>query len=213
MKRIFIFLALFSIFFCNVSLSDEIGYGEITKDIYTNGYFNMSIPVPGGWHVQSKAAMKELSNVGTNMLAGEDNNLRIVLKESEKQSVNMFGFFKHEPGAPVNFNPSILSVAERVTHMPGIKKGSDYLFHVKNIFQTGQMNYTFPKEMFSKSISGISFDVMPTEARVGNKVVYQEYYAARIKNYVLSFVVTYSSDSEKGELNSILNNLSFSKQL
>jgi hypothetical protein len=213
MKKLFILITIIPMFLILSGrvLSTEIGYGKIERGIYTNNYFNMSILVPDGWSVQSKAAIKEISDLGGNLVAGDDKNLQAIMKESEKQTVNMFAFFKYEQGSPVDFNPSILAMAERVTHMPGIKRGSDYLFHVKKLFQAGQVEYTFPKEIYTKEISGVSFDVMPAEINIGGTTVHQEYYATRIKDYVLGVVLTYATKPENNELNKIFNKLNFSK--
>ena len=213
MKRIFTIITmsfLLSIW-CGSTFATEIGYGEIEDGIYKNDYFNMSIEVPKGWAVQSQAALKELTDRGGELIAGDDENLKAVLSESDKQTVRMFAFFKYEQGAPVDFNPSIAAVAERVIHMPGIKRGSDYLFHVRKLLQAGQVQYSFPKEIYTKDISGVSFDVMPAEISLANMVVYQEYYAARIKDYVLGFVLTYSNESELNELNQVIGMLKFTE--
>lgn len=196
---------------CDKKPSEAIGYGIIENGVYSNNYFNMSIKVPENWVVQSKAAQKEMMDIGTGLIAGDDNNLKNILKETQKQTVSMFSFFKYEQGSPIPFNPSIISVAERVSHMPGIKRGSDYHFHAKNILESGQLKYEFPKKIYTKDISGVSFDIMPTEIDINNITVHQEYYAARIKDYVLLFILSYSSDSEIVELNEAISKLVFTK--
>jgi hypothetical protein len=196
---------------CEKELSKDIDYGVFENGVYINEYFGMSIEVPKDWAIQSQAVQKELMNSGVGLIAGDDENLKTVLEESKTQTVNMFVFYKYERGAPVPFNPSFASVAERMTHMPGIKRGSDYLFHARKMFESGQMKYEFPHEIYSKDISGVSFDVMPMEININNITVYQEYYSARIDDYVLSFILSYSSDAEMNELNDVFSKLHFSK--
>lgn len=198
---------------CDMKSSHELGYGEIVNGTYTNAYFDMSIEVPANWTIQSQAAQAQLMDLGTNLISGDDDNLKNVLKEAQKQVVSLFTFFKYEPGTPVSFNPSIISVAERISHMPGIKRGSDYLFHIKKIFESGQLKYEFPGDIYTKDISGILFDVMPLEINVGNVTVRQEYYVAKINDYVLSFILSYSSDLEINELNEIFGKLHFSNSM
>ena len=169
----------------------------------------MSIKVPENWAVQSQAAQQKLMETGTNLLSGDDDNLKSVLKESQKQAINMFSFFKYEPGAPVPFNPSITSVAERVSHMPGVKRGSDYHFHARKLLESGQMKYEFPHEIYTRDFSGISFDVMPAQITINNLTIYQEYYAARVNDYVLMFILSYSLDEEIDELRKILTSVQF----
>ena len=196
---------------CDTKTQADISYGTIHDNVYNNKYFDISINVPDAWFVQSQAEQKALMETGSNLIAGEDKTLKAVMKESEKQTVNLFSFFKFEPGSSVNFNPNIISVAERVSHIPGIKKGSDYLFHAKKLLESGQMNYEFPNNIYTKEISGASFDVMPAQITVKNITVYQEYHALKVKDYVLAFILSYSSDPEKAELENALNKLKFSK--
>ena len=176
---------------CDTKPSTEIGYGTIESGVYTNDYFNMSIKVPDNWIIQSQAAQKELMETGSNLISGEDKNLKAILKESEKKTVNMFSFFKFELGTPVPFNPSIISVAERISHMPGVKRGSDYHFFGKKTLESSQMNYQFPNEIYTKVISGVPFDVMPAQITVNSLTIYQEIYAAKINDYILIFTLSY----------------------
>ncbi len=202
---------LLSITGCDSKPEADIDYGTISNNVYSNKYFDISINVPDTWFVQSQADQKALMETGSNLMAGDDKNLKKLIKESEKQTVNLFTFFKFEPGAPVDFNPSIISVAERVAHMPGIKKGSDYLFHTRKLIESGQLNYEFPNDVYTKEVSGLSFDVMPAQITVNNTTVYQEYYVVIIKDYALAFILSFSSDSDKKELDSILNELKLTK--
>ena len=196
---------------CDTSPPKEIGYGVIENGIYKNEYFNMSIEVPEKWDVQSQAANKELMDRGAELIAGDDDNFKKMIKLSQKQSVTLFVFFKHEKGAPVPFNPNIILVAEKMSHMPGVKRGSDYLYHVRKLFESGKMEYEFPHEIYTKVISDISFDVMPAVLQVGNLTVTQDYYATRINDYVLSFILSSTTNLEQDELDKILNKLHFSK--
>lgn len=200
-------MLLLCITLCSNTLAADIGYGRIADGVYSNTYFDMSIAVPDGWSVQSKASMQTMSERGGNLIAGEDKSMQAVMKESEKQSVNLFGFFKYEQGSPVDFNPSIIAVAERVNHLPGIKRGADYLFHVKKILNASPVDYRFSGKMGTQTLSGVSFDVMPSTVNIGGNSLSQEYYATRIKDYVLSFVLSYSTDAERKELIATLTTL------
>ncbi len=51
---------------------------------------------------------------------------------------------------------------------------------------------------------------MPAQITVNNITVYQDYHVVKIKDYALALILSYSSDSEKSELDGILNELKFS---
>lgn len=210
-KTLLAVLALpFLLIGCDKEADKEIGYGTIDDGVYTNDYFDLSIAVPEDWSVQSRAAQQALMDTGTGLIAGDDENLKSVLTESQKQTVNMFAFFKHEQGAPVEFNPSLIAVAERVSGMPGIKKGSDYLFHVRKLLKGSQMTYEFPNDVYSQDLSGVLFDVMPTQLIIGDMTIHQQHYATRMDDYILGLILSYSSESELDELHAHLEELSFS---
>ena len=164
---------------CGEEPAAEIGYGEIRDGVYTNAYFNMRIQAPQDWSIQIQAA----------------------------QTVNLFSFFKFEQGAPVDFNPSVISVAERIAQLPGIQRGGDYLHHVKQVLKAGQLAYQFPQDMHEMNISGVTFDVLPAYIDLGAVRVYQDYYAAKIKDYALSFVLSYSNEAEKQELETLVKSM------
>ena len=210
-KKTFILIVLsISLVSCSKPPANEIGYGVIANGVYENNYFNMKIDAPVDWVILSQAAQDELMRLGGDLLSGEDENFKQILKASEKQSVNLFSFMKFEQGAPVESNPSMMAVAERMTHMPGVKRGSDYHFHVKQLLEKSALTYSFADEDYSVDFGGASFDVMHSTLSVSGKYIEQEYYAAKIKDYVLCFVLSYSTEKEEAELKNILNTMSFS---
>lgn len=192
---------------CGQTASEEIGYGSITESHYQNDYFGFEIQVPEGWSVQSQAEQQALMEMGAELLAGDDEGLKNVMKASEAQTVSLFTFMKHEVGAPVTFNPSIIGLGERVASMPGIKRGEDYFFHARKLLEQGQIPYEFPQAVFSQKVAGFDFDVMPAEVTMVGVTIYQQYFAARIKDYMLVFILSYSNDEEFQELQSRLATL------
>lgn len=192
---------------CSQTATEEIGYGSISETVYQNEYFGFEIQVPEDWSVQSLAQQKELMQVGADLLAGDDEALKQVMKASEAQTVSLFTFMKYEAGAPVEFNPSLIGLGERVALMPGIKRGKDYFFHARKLLEQGQIPYEFPQEIFSQSVAGIDFDVMPAEVTMAGLTIYQHYFATRIKDYMLVLIISYSTDEEYQALQSQLATL------
>ncbi len=189
---------------CQKKASDEIDFGSIENSVYSNEYFGLKVTLPADWTVQDQEAQRKLSEDGARMLAGDDKNLKAAMRASELQTVNLFMVFKHPVGAPVDFNPSIMGMAERIRHMPGIKKGKDYLFHVKKALQAGQLKVSVTNEMSKEQIAGRDFDVMHTEIPGGEMRIHQKYYATVIKGYALVFIASFSADEEQSALKDIL---------
>jgi len=192
---------------CEKKASDEIDFGSVENSTYRNNYFGMSMKIPAGWSVQDQDTQKRLMDAGAKVASGDDKNLQAVMKASELQTVNLLAVFKHPVGTPVPFNPCIMCVAERIRHMPGIKSGKDYHFHTKKFFQSGQMEVSFPKEIYTKQIGGVDFDIMTLQMSIAGQIVKQKQCATVMKGYALLFVVAFTNDEEEAELAKILESV------
>ncbi|MGY0216513.1 hypothetical protein ACWJJH_03880 [Endozoicomonadaceae bacterium StTr2] len=191
----------------SVAAVQQIDEGVITPTgRYQNDYLDFSIAIPKGWAVKTQAQMQEIQKEGTDLLAGDDENLKKIIKASSPKTVNLFAFSKYEMGAPVESNPSVASVAENVQGAPGIKRGSDYLFHVKRMLQNSNMEYHFDTG-FERTLGNTTFDVLPATLKVGSVTVYQEYTAIIVKGYALALVLTFRTPEEREELYRITNQL------
>ena len=211
-KTTYLFLSLILLISsCTKPAEKEIGFGSYDGDRYTNDYFGLAIDFPSGWSKQSQDGLNEIKESGEAILAGEDKNLKAAIRAAELQTVNLFAVFKYLPGSPVDSNPSIMCVAERIKNQPGITKGGDYLFHVRKLLSSTQISYEFPREIYSTSISGKEFEVLEAELKLGSVRVKQHYYAIKLKDYALGIILSYISDSEKEELDKVLNTLTFSE--
>ena len=194
---------------CGRKSVDEIDFGTVNNSVYQNEYFGLTVDLPPEWSIQDQEARQRMTELGGEMVAGDDKNLKAAVKASEMTTVNLFAAFKHPVGTPVPYNPNIMCLAERVRHIPGIKKGDDYLFHSKKFLESSQMQVSFPKEMSAEAIGGIQFGVMHVEMSMAGMTIRQKYYAAIIKGYALVFIVTFSTDEEESVLEDILRTTAF----
>ena len=194
---------------CSQQTSDEIDFGTIKNSVYQNKYFGLSVPLPPEWSVQDQEARRKLQEAGGTMLAGDDKNLKAVVKASEMTTVNLLTVFKHPQGKPVPFNPNFICMAERVHHMPEIKNGEDYLFQSKKLLETSRIDVSFPGEITTESVGGREFGVMHVEIPMSDMTIRQKYYATIMKGYALTFIVSYSTDEEESSLQKILKKVTF----
>ena len=190
---------------CGKKASNEIDFGTFNNSVYTNKYFGMSVTVPADWNIQDQSALRRLMKKGEALLSGDDKNMKATIKASELRVVNLFAAFEHAPGSPVTFNPSIMSLAESVQDMTGIKRGSDYHFHARQFLESGQIKINFPHDIYTKSVGGVDFDVMDTEMPVRGLVIKQKYYATIVKGYALVFILSAVDDAQVAELQKILD--------
>ncbi len=194
---------------CQEKASEEVDRGVFAGSVYRNNYFGMTITIPSDWSIQDSKSMQALKDLGKGLLGKDDKNLKAVMEASEFQTVSLFAVFRHPLGSPVPFNPNLMCMAERIRHMPGIKRGKDYHFHTRKLLESSQMNVKFPGEIYTETLGGVEFDVLHSETSLGNIVVKQKQFAAIIKGYALIFVISFDADDQEATLNKILKTLNF----
>jgi len=197
---------------CNNKIPDNFDYGSVENGIYENEYFDFKINLPEDWVVQSKEQIDNLKNSGKDIVAGDDEKMKAILKASEVNSANLLVAFQHELGAAVEYNPNIMIIAENVKNSPGIKNGSDYLIQAKKLLQQTQIKYDFISEDFEKEkISSVEFYKMETHMSYMGLEIKQTYYSTVLKGFSFNIIISYVSDDQKEVLLNTLNSLKFKK--
>ena len=193
----------------NQAVVAEIGYGELADNAYTNDYFGVTVPVPEDWHAQDRQAIKEMEKLGGDVIAGDDDGLRATLDAAEQNTLTLLSIFEHAVGAPVDFNPSVNIVAEKVSQFPGIKTGEDYIFHSKKLLEQAAIPYTFAKPNYDEEVGGTTFRVLEAKASMQGLDLTQRFYATRIKDYMFVIVVSHTDDAQAKSLDDILAGITF----
>lgn len=190
-------------------IGENFDFGKIEDGLYTNNFFKLKIPFNPSWIVQDKQQMNDLVETGSDLFAGDDKTLKSAIKSAKVNTAYLFTIFKHEVGAAVEFNPSFMVIAENTKSLPGLKNGSDYLFHAKKFLEQSQMKYLFEKDVFEKKIGNSDFHVLEAKLDQMGTLIIQEYIATVTKGFSLSFVVTYSNEDERNELYKIVDKIKF----
>lgn len=194
---------------CQEKASEEVDRGAFLGPVYRNNYFGMAITIPSDWSIQDSKSMQTLKDLGKKVIDKDDKNLKAVMEASDFQTVNLFSVFRHPLGTPVPFNPNLICMAERVRHMPGIKRGKDYHFHTRKLLESSQMNVKFPEEMYSETFGGVEFDVLYSETSFGTMLIKQKQYGAVMKGYALLIVSTFVDEDQEATLDEIVKTLTF----
>ena len=195
-----------------IACSDKkaVDFGTFEAGNYTNTFFDLMLSIPESWHVLDLESRLEIMKRGGEIVAGENKSLKAAIKAADLQSINLLTAYEHPPGAAVTTNPGIMLIAEKVTHAPGIKRGSDYHYHAKKLMKFSRMKVSYPKEIYEKTIDGVTFDIMETEITMGPGVfIRQRQYAAIVKGYALMMALTYQDDSGLNQLEKIVETLTF----
>jgi len=194
---------------CGKKANDEIDFGTINNSTYSNNYFGLTVTLPADWSVQDQEAQKRLMGMAGNLVAGDDKNEKALIKASELQTFNLFAAFKYPIGSPVPANPTVLALAEKVSQLPGIKQGKDYLYHVRQGVESSQIKMTFPKDIYPQKLGGVDFDVMDAQLAMNGKTVNEKYYCTIKKGYALTFIVAFESDQLDPAQQKFLDSVAF----
>lgn len=192
--------------------SDEIDFGAVKNSTYTNKYFGLSVKFPPEWSVQDQESQKKIMELGERMVTQDDKNLQVALKAAELKMVTLFMVFQHPMGTPVSFNPNMTCIAERVSDLPGIKRGKDYLFHIKNILNSSPVKCTFSKDMTTEKFGGREFDMLHNEIPIAGSKVRQKIYVTIIKGYALVFTVSFMNDEEEAAMDNVMSTITFQRE-
>jgi hypothetical protein len=212
MKLLVIFMLAACFIFsigCQEKASEEVDRGSFAGPLYRNNYFGMTITIPSDWSIQDSKSMQTIKDLGKQVIDKDDKNLKAVMEASELQTVSLFAVFQHPLGSPVPFNPNLMCMAERVRHMPGIKRGKDYHFHTRKLLESSQMKVKFPGEMYSETFDGVEFDVLYSETSLGAMLVKQKQYGVVMKGYILLIVSTFANADQETTIDEILKTLTF----
>jgi hypothetical protein len=219
MKKKIYFLALLSaMFFINCTennIPENFDYGKIENNVYSNSFFNCEIKIPDGWAIQSNEQMQSLTEVGQNLIAGDNDNMKAAIKASEINVANLLAVIKYELGAPTTaYNPGIAIVAENLKNFPGIKTGSDYLLNIRKLLYQSQLVYESMDENFAQeTIGGVDFYVMNAVVNFSGNYIYQRHYATIINNFAFIIGLSYADNEQETELMTVLNSLKFQENL
>ncbi|MFH2046882.1 MAG: hypothetical protein ABIK92_17265 [Pseudomonadota bacterium] len=194
---------------CENNAQKAIDFGKYESGVYTNTYFKLKVKVPDSWYVMDDESRIELTRKGGKLVAGKDKNLNAVLEAADLNSVNLLFASEHPPGAPVASNPSLMLIAEKVKHVPGIVRGKDYHFHTKKMLAGSAVEVSYPKEIYEEQIDNISFDVLEIQIIMGENTILQKQYVTIMNGYAVLFGLTYTDDDGLKKLDEIISAIDF----
>ena len=214
MRRKFILILLIALITsCKTNEKPEgFDYGKVENNIYTNSFFDFKVTLPPQWVVQSQEQTEHLVEKGTDFIVGDNDNLKAVIKASEINSAYLLTVFQYEVASAVDYNPSIMLVAENLKLAPGIKTGSDYLFHTRKLLKQTQMQYNNIDGDFEKvMIDNQEFYKMNLDINHMGLNIKQSYYSTILNGFSVNAVISFVTEAQKDELDKIVYSIKFEK--
>ena len=195
---------------CENTPDNSVDLGKYESGVYTNTYFKLKVTVPEPWYVMDDETRIEFMKKSYKVVAGKDENLNAVFEAAELNNLNLLTASQHPPGAPVSSNPSLILIAEKVKHLPGIVRGKDYHFHTKKLMESSALKVSYPVEIYEEQIDDIPFDVLEIQIVMGTNTIRQKHYSTIMNGYALLFGLTYTDDEGLDKLNEIISAVDFS---
>jgi len=194
---------------CGKQQEKPIDFGKFENNVYSNNYFNMHISIPQSWYVMDDEVRIELMKKAVKTVVGDNENLQAVAKASDLKNLSLILASEKPPGASVGSNPSLLVMAEKVKHLPGMKRGSDYHFTTKKIFEKSAVKPSYPKKIYETSIGSLNFDVLEITFEMGQTQYFQKQFAAIYKDYALLIALNYRNEADLKKLEEVLQAVTF----
>ncbi|WP_421890369.1 hypothetical protein [Marinoscillum sp.] len=203
MKTFLFLLSLLSAFTGFGQKDTALTFGQLQGDEYSNEYFDLVMKFDTTWFTMDQEQLKAMTNAGKELIKSKNADFGEMLDLAMLQTVYLFGISQYEQGAPVDYNPSFLMLAENLSNAPGVKKGEDYLFHTKNALKQTGMDYTFGEPY--DEVNG--FAVLSAElAYMGIKI--KQHYVTKVSDgYALSCILSFTDDDQKGALYEMVNSI------
>jgi hypothetical protein len=213
MKNLILSIILIQLVLCTActnKIPDNFDYGSVKGNTYKNKFFNNELKIPKGWHVASKEQNDAMKKRGEELVGAENESLKKMIKASEINTATLLTCFKYREDEFMEFNPSLIVIAENIQATPGIHSGSDYLKASTKTLKQLSINYTdIDTEYKKENFGGTDFYRMRTTVELPESKIYQTYYTAIVKNFSFNFICTFQTREDLREMEKVLKSLKF----
>jgi hypothetical protein len=163
-------------------------------EFYRNDSFGVTIKIPDNWYVKKKE--------GKDIDAAFEAN-------AKHKFVTLLHITKYLEATPERCNVVFMSGVEKVTDI----NSKSYLLHMKKLYEEdetkGKLKCFFNKDIYTRKIGGIDFDVLEFTRNTSNEKVTVIYYAAFIKDNMYIFSTVSVTEEEATIFNQILDSIKF----
>jgi len=174
---------------------------------YTNEFFGLTLEIPDGWAVASDDSQKHVREVGENVAVGDDPAMKAAVEAARKTTFQLLMVSEFPLGAAVEFNPSLILMAERVAHAPGVKSGKDYLYHTSNGLMRTALPYELVREAYPTTLGSEKWHRADFVIRNPHLPIEQSYFAIHRGEFVLSVILSAATDEQMAELERIAGSI------
>jgi len=189
------------------NLPKSFDYGSTEDGFYTNDYFNFEFKYNTDWTVLSKEETNQVIAHGQEMM-GDDELTNKLIDAAKINTAYLFTIFKEPVGSPVEFNPSMMIIAENLNNAPGITTPEDYSKAAK--IQLGRIDLPYEFDETEKiKLGNQDASLFVAHLDGGTLNVSQNYYTILKDGFSVSFILSYNSEKELAELKAMIESVVF----
>ena len=190
-------------------IPESFDYGKSENGVYSNDFFDLKFEYDTSWVLQSKEEMNELAELGTEVLADGDEEMKQKFDAATINSAYLFTAFQYEVGSTLDFNPSVIVMAENTKFAFGIRNGKDYLEACKKQLNQTGIDCEFNDVYGEQKVGSAVFPVLNTKMNYGGISVSQDYMTTVTKGFSLTFILSYTTEEQKELVYSIFESAEF----
>jgi len=208
-----IFLLYISILGCKdtteKNVPENFDYGRVENNTYINEFFDLKIPVNPNWYLLDSEQMDRINEMGAQIVGGDNQELTSSIKASQVNTASLLMLYRHELGANVPYNHSIIIAAENIKNFPGVERGTEYLREALTLIKQSDIDIRLLESKTEQTISGVDFDAMTIAMNFPETQIFQDYLCIIKNGFALSFALSFVNDTQKEELYAVLNAMEF----
>lgn len=184
--------------------------GRLEGEKYTNDFFGVSFSIPRGWFVQDSAARRATLEMGKDALtANADQRKKAQMDAVVARTNVLVSALKHSPYAvTAGFNAHFACIAERVPTAV-VKTGADYIQMSLAVTRGSPVRMELIGRMRSERVGGRLFTAADVRTTLPQGVVVQKYYVLIDKGHALTFIYSYSDETDLPALKGVLGSVAF----
>jgi len=209
MQRLLAVLLVIHTAACSAPDAPEASSPRVAARTWSNEDFGLTLSIPDGWFVASADTTRYLSEVGGDALVGDDAMLKAAVEVGKQTTVPLLTLTEFEVGAAVESNPCLVLMAERVSHLPGIKSGGDYLFHVNKLLLRAPVPYEPTKPAHPTQLGGREWYRADFTVTQNGKPIAQAYLATKKEDWMFVLVLSATNPTQMAALERIADTITF----
>jgi len=188
----------------------QVDPGRLVGEKYSNEFFGLSFSVPRGWFIQDSAARRATLEMGKDTLtANADQRKKAQMDAVVARTNVLVSALKHSPySVTAGFNAHFACIAERVPTAV-VRTGADYINMSLAVALGSPIKMELMGRMRSERVGGRLFTAADVKATLPQGVVIQKYYVLLNKGHALTFIYSYSDETDLPALKGILASVAF----